>query len=79
MPLKGDVANPECLVPGKGEEVLSRKGSVVNRGEFERTKDEYYRLRQWDVATGLQTRAKLEELELKDVAQDLEQRGLIRE
>jgi len=78
MPLRGDLANPGCLVPGKGEEVLSRKGSVVDRGEFERTKDEYYRLRQWDVATGLQTRAKLEELELKDVARDLEKRGLIR-
>jgi len=79
VPLRGDLANPECLVPGKGEEVLSRRGSVVDREEFERTKDEYYQLRQWDVATGLQTRAKLEELGLKDVAQDLEQRGLIRE
>jgi aldehyde:ferredoxin oxidoreductase len=46
--------------------------------QFERTKDEYYRLRQWDVATGLQTRAKLEELGLKDVARDLEQRGLLK-
>jgi len=79
VPLKGDLANPECLVPGKGEEVLSRRGSVVDREEFERTKDEYYQLRQWDVATGLQTRAKLEELGLKDVAQALEQGGLIRE
>jgi aldehyde:ferredoxin oxidoreductase len=40
-------------------------------------KDEYYQLRQWDIATGLQTRAKLAELGLKDIAQDLEQRGLI--
>jgi len=79
VPLKGDLANPECLVPGKGEEVLSRRSSVVDREEFERTKDEYYQLRQWDVATGLQTRAKLEELGLKDVAQALEQGGLIRE
>ena len=39
-------------------------------------KDEYYQLRQWDVATGLQTRTKLEELGLKDVAEDLEKRGL---
>jgi len=77
MPLEGDFPNPECLVPGKGEEVVSRIGSVVDKEEFERTKDEYYQLRQWDVTTGLQTRAKLEELGLKDVAQDLARRGLI--
>jgi len=40
-------------------------------------KDEYYSLRGWDVATGLQTHAKLEELGLGDIADDLEQRGLI--
>jgi len=76
-PLEYDQLNPECLVPGKGGEVISRKGTVVDRKEFERMKDEYYQLRQWDVATGLQTKAKLEELGLKEVAQDLEQRGLI--
>jgi aldehyde:ferredoxin oxidoreductase len=78
VPLKADQTNPECLVPGEGGEALCRKGSVVDRVQFERTKDEYYRLRQWDVATGLQTRAKLEELGLKDVARDLEQRGLLK-
>jgi hypothetical protein len=40
-------------------------------------KDEYYQLRRWDVATGLQTRAQLEEVGLEDVAQDLEARGLL--
>jgi len=77
LPLKYDQANPECLVTGRGGEVTSRKGAVVEREEFERMKDEYYQLRQWDVATGLQTRANLEGLALNDVAQDLEQRGLI--
>lgn len=76
-PLKGDMANPECLVPGKGDKSISRKGAVIDRQEFERSRDEYYQIRQWDVATGLQTRAKLEELDLADVARDLEQRGLI--
>ena len=76
-PLEYDQLNPECLVPGKEGEVISRKGAVVDRKEFEKMKDEYYQLRQWDVATGLQTRAKLEELGLEEVAQDLEQRGLI--
>jgi len=76
-PSKGNPTNLECLVPGQGGKVISRKGAVVDREGFERMKDEYYQLRQWDVATGLQTRAKLEELELKDIAQGLEQRRLL--
>lgn len=78
MPLKGDDMNPECLAPGKGGEIISRKGTVVDREGFERMKDEYYELRGWDVASGLQTRAKLDELGLQEIAQDLEQRGLVR-
>lgn len=77
-PVKADLANPELLVPGKGGEALCRRGAVVDRSEFEKARDEYYRIRQWDEATGLQTRAKLEELGLPDVADDLEGRGLIR-
>ena len=50
---------------------------MVERDKFEKMKDEYYQLRGWDTATGLQTKAKLEELELQDVAEDLERRGLI--
>jgi hypothetical protein len=50
---------------------------VVDRVEFEKTKDEYYGLRGWDVATGLQTRGTLEKLGLAEVANDLEGRGLL--
>jgi aldehyde:ferredoxin oxidoreductase len=77
MPLEGDFTNPECIVPGKGDEAVPRIGSKVDREEFERAKSEYYQLRQWDVATGLQTKAKLEELRLEDIAEDLERRGLL--
>jgi aldehyde:ferredoxin oxidoreductase len=81
IPLEEDFAvlynNPACLVPGKDGEVISRKGAVVDRAEFERMKDEYYQLRGWDVSTGLQTRTALEELGLQDIAAGLEQRGLI--
>lgn len=76
VPQKWDFANPECLVPGKEGEVTSRKGAVVNREEFERMKEEYYHLRGWDAATGLQTGRKLEDLGLKDIAADLKGRGL---
>ena len=78
-PIKRLIApyNPDCLVPGKEGEVISRSGAVVDKEEFERMKDEYYQLRGWDVASGLQTRKKLDELGLKDIMVDLGQRGLV--
>lgn len=77
IPLKADMANPELLVPGKGNEAVCRRGALADREDFERTRHEYYQIRQWDPATGLQTRAKLEELGLEDIARDLDQRGLL--
>lgn len=77
QPLKYDQANAECLVPGKDGQAVSRRGAVVDRDGFEKTKDQYYALRGWDVATGLQTRDSLEKVGLPDVALDLERRGLL--
>ena len=77
IPLRADPGNPEGLLPGKGGEVISRNGAVVDKGKFENVKDEYYQLRGWDVKTGLQRKTKLEELELGDVAEELEARGLL--
>jgi len=71
IPLKGDFGNLGCIVPGRDGEVLSRKGMVVERDKFEQMKDEYYQIRGWDVATGFQKRAKLEELGLGGVADKL--------
>jgi aldehyde:ferredoxin oxidoreductase len=68
----------ECKVPDKNGEIASRKGMVIERDEFEKMKSEYYELRGWDTASGLPTKARLEELRLKDVAADLEGRGLLR-
>jgi aldehyde:ferredoxin oxidoreductase len=70
--------DPECLLPGPGGEVISRKGKVVDREAFEKMKDEYYTLRGWDTVTGLPTKARLEELQLGDVAADLQKRGLVK-
>ncbi|MBI4303825.1 MAG: hypothetical protein HY665_05760 [Chloroflexi bacterium] len=69
--------NPECIVPGKGGEVISRRNAVLDLEKFEQMKDEFYRLRGWDVATGLQTKTKLRELGLGDMVADLERRGLV--
>ncbi|MBW1855982.1 MAG: hypothetical protein JRJ00_15110, partial [Deltaproteobacteria bacterium] len=46
--------NPDLELPGAGDEIITRKGKTVDRKEFERMKDEYYLLRGWDVASGMQ-------------------------
>ena len=66
-----------CWVPGKDGELLIKGGAVVDGEKFEKMMDEYYQLRGWDVVTGLQKTAKLEELGLEDVARDMKQRGLV--
>ncbi len=75
-PLKMDWTVRDCLVPGKNGEVISRKGQVFDREKFEDMKSELYALRGWDVPSGLPTRAKLVEMGLPEVADDLEGRGL---
>ena len=45
--------------------------------EFVRLLDEYYTLRGWDLVTGRPEKAKLEELDLSDVATELARRGLV--
>ncbi len=73
-----EINNPKCLVTGKDGEPLIKDGAVVDRAKFEKMLEEYYKLRGWDVHSGLQTKVKLEELSLEDVARDLEPRGLIK-
>ena len=50
---------------------------VVDGAQFEKMKDEYYAIRGWDVGTGLQKKARLEELGLRDVAGELKGQGLL--
>lgn len=76
-PLKTGFGNPHFLFPGPNGEVITRKGEVIDRDKFERMKDEYYQLRGWDVATGLQTKASLAELDLQDIAEELAAKGLV--
>ncbi|MFC2071173.1 aldehyde ferredoxin oxidoreductase N-terminal domain-containing protein [Chloroflexota bacterium] len=74
---RGDWNNAECLVIGKDGQAITKKGAMLEREEFEKLKDEYYTLRGWDVTTGLQTEAKLEEVGLGDIGEDLKRRGLV--
>jgi aldehyde:ferredoxin oxidoreductase len=77
VPFEGEHFNPDGIVPGRGDEIVSRKGAVVDRKEFRKLKDEYYRIRGWDVATGLQKKSNLEELDLADISEALETYGLL--
>ena len=49
----------------------------MERWEFERMKDEYYQLRGWDMASGLQKSSRLVELGLDFVVSELAQKGLV--
>ncbi|MCP4715978.1 MAG: hypothetical protein GY868_12750, partial [Deltaproteobacteria bacterium] len=71
------VWNPEFMLPGSGDEPISRKGAVVGREEFSAMMDEYYACRGWDAATGLQTSAGLRALGLTDVVSALEKQDLV--
>ncbi|MFC2006224.1 aldehyde ferredoxin oxidoreductase family protein [Chloroflexota bacterium] len=57
-------------VPGP-DGVFVSQTRTLDREKFERLKDAYYEERGWDVNTGIPTRAKLEELDLKDIADEL--------
>ena len=51
------------------------KGAVLSRDTIEQLLDEYYELRGWDISAGLPTQKKLNELGLRDVADELLQLG----
>ncbi len=55
----------KALIGGKTD------GIALDDAELEQAKDWYYAMSGWDVATGIPTRAKLEELELGWIADDL--------
>jgi aldehyde:ferredoxin oxidoreductase len=59
--------NPELLLPGGGDTIISRKGKAVDRAHFEKMLDEYYELRGWDRNTGLLKQEKLKDLNLVDI------------
>lgn len=51
------------------------KGEAISKNILSKVLDHYYELRGWDKKTGIPTRRKLEELELRRVADELEKNG----
>ena len=49
----------------------------LTRDDVEKMFDDYYEERSWDIEKGIPTKKKLEDLDLNDVATDLENRGYI--
>ncbi|MDP2643968.1 MAG: aldehyde ferredoxin oxidoreductase N-terminal domain-containing protein [Desulfobacterales bacterium] len=78
LPLLEERLNPDVLLPGKNGEIVSRKGAVVDRVQFQNMLKELYGYRNWDTETGLQKKSQLENLGLQDVAADLAARGLLK-
>ena len=76
-PVETVFMNPEVIVPGPGEETISRRGKTLDRDVFERMRKEFYGLRKWDTESGLQKTVTLERLGLSDLVQDLKSGGSI--
>jgi aldehyde:ferredoxin oxidoreductase len=70
-PVQSVFMNPEVIVPGPDQSVVSKKGATLDPAAFEAMRDEFYRLRGWDPATGCQPRRLLETLDLEEVANEL--------
>ncbi|MFH1929459.1 MAG: aldehyde ferredoxin oxidoreductase N-terminal domain-containing protein [Chloroflexota bacterium] len=66
----------DWLLPGYFD-LIDQLGHTIDRQAFSGAMDRYYQLRGWDLETGVPTRAKLEGLDLKDVADELERLGVL--
>ena len=66
-PVETVFMNPDVVVPGPGEEVISRKGQTLDRDVFEEMRKEFYELRGWDSESGLQKAETLERLGLSEL------------
>jgi len=70
--------DPELLVPDKAGQPVSRKGSILDKPAFEKLKDDYYQARGWDVSSGLPTAARMQTLDLSDIAETLRKDHLLK-
>jgi aldehyde:ferredoxin oxidoreductase len=66
-PVETVFMNPEVIVPGPGDEIVSHKGKTLDREVYETLRREFYELRGWDPETGEQKPETLERLGLQDL------------
>jgi len=71
----GDTLSPDLFGANEARRFPEGLSAPLDREKWEALKDRYYQLRGWDVDTGRPTRAKLEELGMRDVADGLENAG----
>jgi len=76
-PVEMSAINPRMIVPGPTEEPVSFRGNVLDRKKYETMREEYYTLRGWDEATGLQKAETLRRLGLSDLVDPLKKNGQI--
>ena len=76
-PVETVFMNPNVIVPGPGEEIISRKGQTLDQDGFNSMQKEFYELRGWNTASGLQKDETLERLDLSDLIQDLKRMNLV--
>ena len=76
-PVETVFMNPDVIVPGQGEEIISRKGQTLDRDAFETMRKEFYDLRNWDGESGFQKAEALEHLGLSDLVQDLKKIDMV--
>jgi len=76
-PVETVFMNPDVIVPGLGEEVISRKGKTLDRSVFEEMRREFYELRGWDPESGMQKAETLERLGMSELMKDLKRMSLI--
>jgi aldehyde:ferredoxin oxidoreductase len=67
-----DDSIPERFFDKKTPTSENAKIKTVDRKKFEAMKDNYYRLRGWDLKTAIPTRERLEKLGLDDIAEDMD-------
>jgi aldehyde:ferredoxin oxidoreductase len=63
-PVQTVFMNPDVLVPGPGDQVLTRKGMTLGKEAFAAMRREFYQLRGWDPDTGVQLPDTLDRLDL---------------
>lgn len=76
-PVQSVFMNPEVIVPGKGDSVVSKKGATISREAFEAMRDEFYTLRGWDPASGCQRKETLAGMGLGFLVDEIDALGLL--